>query len=173
MSCSLFSLRGLIKHLRTLLPNDFDQLQTPLAVGVFGASGQFELVTAGSLPEAVAASCAIPFVFQSVRFGDPPQNFADGGVKDRLGLQAWSEWSDSNSAFVHLVGTSRKPSKGTPVVVSPIGSSEGLEVPAGRSLLVARTPKASASFLSLNDYQAQKDHAYVLTMKTLVASNKC
>lgn len=49
----LFSLRSLIKHLRSILPRDFDSLSTPLAVGVFGTSGVYELITEGDLPEAV------------------------------------------------------------------------------------------------------------------------
>jgi NTE family protein len=51
----LFSLRGLIRHLKTILPKDFSQLEIPLAVGVFGSSGDFELITSGNLPEAVVS----------------------------------------------------------------------------------------------------------------------
>ena len=49
----LFSLKSLIKHLRSILPRDFESLPTPLAVGVFGSSGTYELITEGDLPEAV------------------------------------------------------------------------------------------------------------------------
>ena len=80
-----FSLRGLIAHLRTLLPKDFSQLERKLAVGVYETStGTFRLVDDGDLPAAVAASCAIPYVFQPVLAGSPPVLMADGGVKDRL-----------------------------------------------------------------------------------------
>lgn len=38
-----------------------------LAVGVYETgTKQFELISSGDLPEAVAASCAIPYVFQPV-----------------------------------------------------------------------------------------------------------
>ena len=53
MHRGLFSLRSLIKHLQSILPRDFESLQTPLAVGVFGSSGTYELITQGDLPEAV------------------------------------------------------------------------------------------------------------------------
>jgi NTE family protein len=64
----VFSLSGLVTHLRTLLPKDFSQLEKPLAVGVFETeSGLFRLVEDGDLPSAVAASCAIPYIFQPVQ----------------------------------------------------------------------------------------------------------
>jgi NTE family protein len=81
-----FSLRGLVAHLRTILPKDFKDLEKPLAVGVFETeSGLFRLIDDGDLPSAVAASCAIPYVFQAVQAGNPPVYMADGGFKDRLG----------------------------------------------------------------------------------------
>ena len=42
-------------------------------VGVFEtSSGLFRLVDDGDLPEAIAASCAIPYIFQPVLAGNPP-----------------------------------------------------------------------------------------------------
>jgi hypothetical protein len=101
-----FSLRGLVRHLRTLLPKDFADLQHPLGVGVFETSsrnayhdvngtalrGKFELITSGDLAEAVAASCAIPYIFQPIFTGSPPRYFADGGFVDRSGVSAWHAW---------------------------------------------------------------------------------
>ena len=85
-----------------------------IAVGVFETStGTFKLVTEGDLPSAVAASCAIPYIFQPVLAGVPPQLLADGGVKDRTGIRDWATWAgvDENNrrrAIVHMVGTSIK-----------------------------------------------------------------
>jgi predicted acylesterase/phospholipase RssA len=77
-----FSLGKLTAHLRELLPKDFTGLQSKLAVGVFEKeSGKFKLVEDGDLPAAVAASCAIPFLFQPVLAGSPPMLLADGGAK--------------------------------------------------------------------------------------------
>lgn len=105
-----FSLNGLIAHLRTLLPKDFTQLQRKLAIGVFETStGTFRLIEDGDLPQAVAASCAIPYIFQpvavSVRAGSPPVLMADGGVKDRLGLGHWAEWAGASDTAPRRAGT--------------------------------------------------------------------
>ena len=44
-----------------------------MSLGVFETSnGLFRLVDDGDLPEAIAASCAIPYVFQPVMAGNPP-----------------------------------------------------------------------------------------------------
>lgn len=109
-----------------------------------------------SLSIAQAASCAIPYIFQPVLTGDPPQLYADGGVKDRLGLADWARWSDTKTAIVHLVGSSR-----------PGSESEVPRAPDGRRLLCVRTPKADASFLSLKDYEGQRKEARSLTFDAL------
>jgi predicted acylesterase/phospholipase RssA len=114
-----FSLRALERHLATLLPKDFKDLEKPLAVGVYetdAADRKFELITDGDLPAAVAASCAIPYVFQPIKTGNPPRYLADGGFADRFGLDEWYTWAESldkaigaeRRAIVHAVGTSRK-----------------------------------------------------------------
>ena len=85
--------------------------------------GQFRLIYDGDLAEAVAASCAIPYIFQPIPLntspidytkggviGVPPVTFsedgtmrilplyyADGGVKDRLGLNDWAKWTGAES----------------------------------------------------------------------------
>ena len=82
----LFSLKGLIKHLGTILPKDFSQLKIPLGVGVYSSDSkdrEFEIITDGDLPEAVAASCAIPYIFQPVQVGS--RRYADGGVIEKTG----------------------------------------------------------------------------------------
>ena len=100
-----FRLNGLVAHLRTLLPQDFNQLPRKLAVGVFEtASGTFRLIEDGDLPQAIAASCAIPYVFQPVLAGSPPVLMADGGVKDRLGVGHWATWAGATAATPRRAG---------------------------------------------------------------------
>ena len=92
----LFSMRGVIKHLRTILPKDFNDLPIPLAVGVIDYdTREFDLIDSGDLPEAVAASCAIPKVFQPVMAGKGGNRrlYADGGVTDRTGLDIYKTWN--------------------------------------------------------------------------------
>lgn len=49
-----------------MLPPTFDGLERDFAVGVVTADGQHVLIDQGPLPEAVAASAAIPFIFANV-----------------------------------------------------------------------------------------------------------
>ncbi len=62
----VLSLDGVVERLRDLLPPRFEDLPTDFAVGVVTASGEHQLIDSGPLPEAVAASAAIPFIFESV-----------------------------------------------------------------------------------------------------------
>lgn len=53
-------------RLSELLPPTFEELHRDFAVGVVTADGEHVLVDQGPLPQAVAASAAIPFIFSSV-----------------------------------------------------------------------------------------------------------
>ena len=188
------SSRGLVKKLRTVLPDTFEELETPLAVGVYAtARGSKEkipmLVTSGSLPEAVAASCAVPGLFRplhlvgsgGVAIGAdgtvsalpspdtlPPllRSYADGGAVDRTMHSAWSHWRPGRSALVHLVSA---------LPDGEFGPRDGLPQPsdeaaAARGVLsVVRTPRAKASFFSLKDYDAQVDAAAAAAERQLDA----
>lgn len=57
---------GVVQRLSELLPATFEGLEREFAVGVVTADGQHVLVDKGPLPEAVAASAAIPVIFSSV-----------------------------------------------------------------------------------------------------------
>ena len=85
--------RGVVERLRDLLPATFEELEMEFAVGVVDAStGRHIVVDSGPLPEAVAASAAIPCVFAPLSIpGAAGGPFADGGVVDRTGLSAWRE----------------------------------------------------------------------------------
>lgn len=62
----LLSLEGVVDRLRELLPPTFEGLERDFAVGVVTTDGTHVLIDQGPLPEAVAASAAIPFVFSTV-----------------------------------------------------------------------------------------------------------
>ncbi|TMG37991.1 MAG: patatin-like phospholipase family protein [Chloroflexi bacterium] len=77
------------RYLRTLaavnLPATFDQLVLPCAVIATNLTrGRKEIFTSGSVPDAVAASSAIPGVFNPYRIGD--EEFIDGAVTENVGL---------------------------------------------------------------------------------------
>lgn len=60
------TLDPVVERLRQLLPATFEELPVPLAVGVVDQSGKHVLIRSGPLPEAVAASAAIPMIFSAV-----------------------------------------------------------------------------------------------------------
>ena len=62
----VLSLDPVVERLRQLLPATFEELPVPLAVGVVDQSGKHLLIRSGPLPEAVAASAAIPMIFSAV-----------------------------------------------------------------------------------------------------------
>ena len=127
----------LLRWLRDHLPARIEELPRPFGVGVMTASGAARLLTAGPLPEAVAASCAIPRAFVPVEIDG--ERLADGGFADRLMVGPWRAWRGARPAVVHRVER-----------------SSGVEVAAeldGCALIT--TPRAEASYLSLGDVRAQ------------------
>jgi NTE family protein len=147
------SLRAFVDHLRTLLPPRFEDLAHPLALGVRAPDGRPRLLTSGPLPEAVAASCAIPWLFAPVRHEGTP--YHDGGTVDRTALAAFRAWRGPRPTVLHLV-----------------------ERTAGRdvdddltSVAVVRTPRSGASFLSLGDFATQAAEARSRAEQVLAALN--
>lgn len=128
-----------IDQLRAALPSTFEGLAKPFAVGVTDDTGSYRLLTSGPLPEAVAASCAVPRLFRPVSITD--RVFIDGGAVDSVGLKAWRAWrGPDRQAWVHEIapryGEGHPPTEGCTFV---------------------RSPGASASFLSLGDFDRQAD----------------
>ena len=77
------------RYLRALaalhLPATFDQLQLPCAVIATNLTrARKEVFTTGSVPDAVAASSAIPGVFNPYRIGD--EEYVDGAVTESVGF---------------------------------------------------------------------------------------
>ena len=141
----LFRIEPVIGRLRQLLPPSFADLRRPLGAGAMDRGGGHHLLTEGDLPEAVAASCAIPRIFQPVTVGG--RRLWDGGAVDRVGLAGWRAWRPDRNALVHWV-------KGT----------RGKEVDSEfAGLTIVRTPPSGASFFGLRDFEAQVEEARALT----------
>ncbi|MFQ5526813.1 MAG: patatin-like phospholipase family protein [Thermoanaerobaculia bacterium] len=145
----LVSIRPLVSRLRELLPASFAELERPLGVGVMGPRRSHRLLSEGPLPAAVAASCAIPIVFQPVVLGGV--GYCDGGAADRLGLDAWRRWRPERAGLVHCVERTR----GRDVT----SALDGLEW--------VRTPPSGASFFSLGDFSAQVEESRRQARETL------
>ena len=93
-----------IELLRQHLPARFEDLDRPFAVGVADSLGGHRLLRSGPLPEAVAASCAMPFIFEPVTVDG--EAFADGGAVDRTGIMPFRAMRSGRPLLVHLVDRS-------------------------------------------------------------------
>jgi predicted acylesterase/phospholipase RssA len=135
------------------LPARFSDLAIPLAVGVSvrDASGRaaYRLITEGPLPEAVAASCAIPHVFAPIVLDGV--RCQDGGAVDRVGMDAYRALWPGRRALVHIVDRKL-----------------GREVPASfEGHLVVRSARSRASFFGLGDFTAQAEETRVRALSVL------
>ena len=130
------------------LPEQFEDLALPLAVGVV-AGKRHQLISSGPLLPAVLASCAMPYVFEPVRVGQ--QWCQDGGAADRMGLDAWRQWRPGRQAWAHQVAR-----------------TAGVDVLADTSgVTLIQTPRSGASFVSLGDFPAQVAQARTLALAVL------
>jgi len=145
----LFTMDPLRVWLADQLPPRFEDLPCPFAVGVTGPGGRHRLVSSGPLPDAVAASCALPWFFVPIRLGG--EALSDGGASDRLAIDAWRRWRPARRAIVHLVER-----------------TAGREAPADLAgCVLVETPRSGASFLSLGDVPAQIAAARALAAAAL------
>jgi predicted acylesterase/phospholipase RssA len=101
----LFELDNLIEGLRDHLPARFEDLERPFAVGVVDPGNKHRLIDSGPLPEAVAASCAIPYIFTAVELMGT--QWRDGAGADRTAVDAWRSWRPGRDAIVHLIKRTR------------------------------------------------------------------
>jgi len=148
----LFSMDKVLTRLRGWLPPRFEDLDRPFGVGVLRTDGGGEIVTSGSLPEAVAASCAVPYLFAKVTVDG--RRLGDGGAVDRLFLEPWRNHRGlAAPPLVHLVDRSA----GAPT-----------DVPEG--VPVVRTPRSGASFWNLGDFGGQLEEARALTAAVIQPS---
>lgn len=149
----LFCTRRAAQVLERHLPRRFEDLPKPFAVGVCDSHGRHHLLHQGDLVPALLASIAIPRVFPSV----PIQGvyYCDGGVADRVGVEAWRRWRPRQRAIVHIVARSR-----------------GREVPFDPTdTVVIRTPRTHAQFWSLGDFPGQLREARSLADQALSRIN--
>ena len=151
----VLDLGPMVAHLRTLLPATFAELPVPLSVGVVGPAGH-RLIASGPLPEAVAASCAIPYVFRPIALGG--EHLADGGAADRTGLAAWRASHPDELPIVHLLERSHNRDRPDPREPTP-ALLDGLTV--------VRSPRSGASLWSLGDVAARRDATRARTVAAL------
>lgn len=149
----LFSLQGVIAELRDKLPATFEQLPRPFGVGVATAGRGHLLLTSGPLPEAVAASCAVPWLFCPVQVGE--RLLHDGGVVDRTALTAWRAHRPEAVPIVHLVDR----------------TAGALTEPELSGLRVVRSPPSGARLWSLGDVEAAFELSLARTRETLAYSS--
>lgn len=158
----VLSLNRVVRRLRDLLPATFEELEVEFAVGVAGRDGSYRVVDSGPLPEAVAASAAIPVIFSAVNV-DGSLPYVDGGVVDRVGLKGWRDrrrrqlgaadsrvlgLKQSPPAVVHLIGRS-----------SPFSGADDVLATGEQQVTVIRSPKSGVSFFDLGDFEGQMSAA--------------
>jgi len=150
----LFSLSPMIDFLREQLPERFEELPIPLAVGVVDKMSRYQLITEGSLPEAVAASCAVPYLFCPVELNG--RRLRDGGVSDRVGWEAWRAWRSE-----------RQPSD---ALVHWVERSHGRDVSLPAEARVVSSPRSGAHLWGLGDFRAQVEESAAVTRSLFLAS---
>ena len=140
-----------LARLRELLPPRFEDLPGPFGAGVRGPDGRHALLTSGSLPEAVAASCAMPVVFTPVEVDGVL--YQDGGAVDRLGIDRWRALRGDVPTVIHWVDRTA-------------GKEDDVEV---GDAVVAQTPRSGANFWNLGDVSGQLEEARRVTAEVLAA----
>ena len=144
----VLSMRKLQSRMELLLPASFTELNRPFGVGVCHRTKGHLILRDGHLPAAVAASCAMPYVFSPVKIGD--EYYFDGGTMDRLGAEAWRA-ERTGQAIVHAVNR-----------------TAGALIERGcEGAMMIRTPRSGASFFSLGPFNAQRMEANDIALKAL------
>ncbi len=147
----LFSAGPLLSMLRSELPRTFEELKFPFAVGVARlGDGTHELVTEGSLPDAVLASCAVPRLIRPVTLAQ--HRYVDGGAADRTAVRGWQTWRPDRKAVLHRVDRS-------------MGREVSCNVDA---VFEVSSPRARNSLWRLRDFEADLEGARIRTRLRLV-----
>lgn len=136
----LFGLGALRRRIARDLPERFEDLRRPFAVGVVDATRRPRILTSGPLVPAVAASCAVPFLFAPQLLDG--ERLADGGAADRLMIEPFREWRGVR-----------------PTVVHKVESTMGRDAAVPGDALVLDTPRSKATFAGWNDFAAQMAEA--------------
>jgi hypothetical protein len=151
-------LDGAISRLRQLLPPTFADLPRKFACGVVDArTGRHITLSSGPLPEAVAASMAIPCLFRAVNVPGAPGGahvrFADGGKADRVGLRPWRAGAFSppgRATLCHVIARS-SPFSGD----DDVDAAAAAAPPGAGGVLLVRSPKSDQSLMGLSDFAPQ------------------
>ena len=143
----LFQFHTLKDRLRSVLPEKIEELPMPFGVGLCTMDRKAIMVREGNLVDAIAASCAVPYMFCPMSFEGIL--YRDGGFADRIGLRAWKEMRpDPNQQIcAHIVDRS-----------NGVANEEGLD-----GVKVIRTPRSFATLFSMGDFMGQLDEAASLT----------
>jgi len=160
----LFLFDRAIARLRELLPPRVEDLPIPFAAGVRGPDRRHALLTSGPLPEVVAASCAMPFVFAPVAVDGV--RYQDGGAIDRLGLEPWRALRGDQPTVIHWVDPGGLPTGGRDKAAGRHNSGKEDDVDVGDAAVV-QTPRSGANFWNLGDVAAQLEEARALTLAAL------
>ena len=100
----LFSMAPVVQRLRTMLPERFEDMPMPFAVGVMDSDGSHKLLHSGELAPAIAASCAVPRLFSPVVIEG--SSYQDGAFVDRVGVVPFRQMRGENPMLVHMVARS-------------------------------------------------------------------
>ena len=175
----IFNLSPAIERLTALVPADFETLNIPLAVGVVSANDmRYAVVSSGSLPEAVVASAAVPVLFCPVVIPGRGEH-VDGGLKSRVGLEAWRGLDRlHHPTAVHVVGRSSPFSGSSAVSGTKIESDENDENDGRREgelsdVVVVHSTRSKSSFWNLDEARLREhfDASYEAARLELAASH--
>ena len=145
----IFHFQTLQELLTEHLPERIEDLPIPFGVGVCTMDRQAQLLTEGSLVEAVTASCAIPYVFKPIKVDQV--RYRDGGFADRIAAKGWKAYRPNERYLAHIVDRS-----------NGVANEVGLE-----DVSVVRTPRSFASLFDMGDFHGQLEEAYRLTLEQL------
>lgn len=167
----VLSLDKVVKRLYELLPPTFEDLDREFAVGVVTQDGEHVLIDSGPLPEAVAASAAIPFIFSGVEIPGHRSSMPmkDGGVVDRIGLKAWRDrrrrqlMSSSASSSGQLDDDAVRPPPAICHIISkssPWSGFDDAHATGEPEIFIVRSPKSGVNFFDLGDVDRHMQEAY-------------
>lgn len=132
------------------LPERIEDLPIPFGVGVCTMKREAQILTKGPLVEAIAASCAIPYVFKPVSVEQV--RYRDGGFADRIAAKGWREYRPDEKYAAHIVDRS-----------NGVANEVGLDGVAH----IVRTPRSFASLFDMGDFQGQIEEAHRLSLEQL------
>ena len=137
------------ERLKAVLPERIEDLSVPFGVGLCTMEREAIMVTKGNLVDAVAASCAVPYMFCPMPFEGTL--YRDGGFADRVGAINWkSVRPDSTQDMcAHIINRS-----------NGVAIEKGLE-----DVTIVRTPRSFATLFSMGDFAGQIQEAAELTVQ--------